>query len=169
MTTATGSRPCDTLSGLERNSRNSVGAALDNNATFTSLDLSNNNIGAQGARSLAAALDTNHMLQHLHLNGISIAADIKNLVADRLGVNQLALNVPAWVAYAVARLTAVPGHLGVPPSFAECAAMLAFKFGDELLCRSGARRAGASSRRPICCRWPRLRCARAAAAGRRGC
>jgi hypothetical protein len=71
------------------------------------------------------------MLQHLHLNGISIAADIKNLITDRLRVNQLALNVPAWVAYAVARLTAVPGHLGVPPSFAECAAMLAF--GDELL------------------------------------
>ena len=39
--------------------------------------------------------------------------------------------VPAWVALAVARLTEVPGHLGVPPSFAESAAMLAF--GDELL------------------------------------
>ena len=52
-------------------------------------------------------------------------------MADRLRVNQLALQVPAWVALAVARLTEVPGHLGVPPSFAECVAMLAF--GDELL------------------------------------
>ena len=52
-------------------------------------------------------------------------------MADRLRVNKLALEVPAWVAFAVARLTEVPGHLGVPPSFAECAAMLAF--GDELL------------------------------------
>ena len=54
-----------------------------------------------------------------------------NLVADRLRVNKLALKVPAWVAFSVARLTEVPGHLGVPSSFAECAAMLAF--GDELL------------------------------------
>ncbi len=52
-------------------------------------------------------------------------------MADRLRVNELALQVPAWVALAVARLTEVPGHLGVPSSFAVCAAMLAF--GDELL------------------------------------
>ena len=58
-------------------------------------------------------------------------ADIRNLVADRLRVNKLALKVPAWVALAVARLNEVPGHLGVPSSFAVCAAMLAF--GDELL------------------------------------
>ena len=58
-------------------------------------------------------------------------ADIANLVADRLRVNKLALKVPAWVALAVARLNEVPGHLGVPSSFAECAAILAF--GDELL------------------------------------
>ena len=57
--------------------------------------------------------------------------DIANLVADRLGVNKLALKVPAWVALAVARLNEVPGHLSVPPFFAECAAMLAF--GNELL------------------------------------
>ncbi len=50
---------------------------------------------------------------------------------DRLRVNKLALQVPAWVALAVARLTEVPGHLGVPSSFAVCAAILAF--GDELL------------------------------------
>ena len=54
-----------------------------------------------------------------------------NLVADRLRVNKLALHVPAWVASAVARLTEVPGHLGVPSSFAVSAALLAF--GDELL------------------------------------
>ena len=58
-------------------------------------------------------------------------ADIANLVADRLRVNKLALKVPAWVALAVARLNEVPGHLRWPPSFAECAATLAF--GDELL------------------------------------
>ena len=58
-------------------------------------------------------------------------ADIANLVADRLRVNKLALKVPARVALAVARLNEVPGHLGVPSSFAECAAILAF--GDELL------------------------------------
>ena len=52
-------------------------------------------------------------------------------MADRLRVNKLALKVPAWVASAVARLSEVPGHLRVPPSFAECAATLAF--GDELL------------------------------------
>jgi hypothetical protein len=33
-----------------------------------------------------------------------------NLVADRLRVNKLSLQVPAWVALAVARLTEVPGH-----------------------------------------------------------
>jgi hypothetical protein len=43
---------------------------------------------------------------------------------------KLAVKVAAWVALAVARLTEVPGHLR-EPSFAECAAMLAF--GDELL------------------------------------
>ncbi len=52
-------------------------------------------------------------------------------MADRLHVNKLARKVPAWVALAVARLNEVPGHLGVPSSFAECAAILAF--GDELL------------------------------------
>ena len=52
-------------------------------------------------------------------------------MADRLRVNKLALKVPAWVALAVARLNEVPRDLRWPPSFAECAAMLAF--GDELL------------------------------------
>jgi hypothetical protein len=56
-------------------------------------------------------------------------------VADRLRVNKLALKVPAWVALAVARLNEVPGHVGVPSSFAECAAVLAF--GDELLVLPG--------------------------------
>ncbi len=58
-------------------------------------------------------------------------ADIANLVGDRLRVNKLALKVAAWVALAVARLNEVPGHLRWPPSFAGCAATLAF--GDELL------------------------------------
>jgi hypothetical protein len=68
------------------------------------------------------------------LNWTNIAADatdIENLVTDRHRVNELALKVPAWVAYAVARLTAVPGHIGAPPTLAECAAMMAF--GNELL------------------------------------
>ena len=52
-------------------------------------------------------------------------------MADRLRVNKLALKVPAWVAFAVARLNEVPGHRRWPPSFAERAATLAF--GDELL------------------------------------
>jgi hypothetical protein len=52
-------------------------------------------------------------------------------MADRLGVNKLALKVPAWVALAVARLPEVPGHVRWPPSLAECAAMLAL--GDEQL------------------------------------
>jgi hypothetical protein len=59
------------------------------------------------------------------------SADIANLVADRLRVNKLAFKLHAWVALAVARLNEVPGHLRWPPSFAECAATLAF--GDELL------------------------------------
>jgi hypothetical protein len=59
------------------------------------------------------------------------SADIATLVADRLRVNKLALKVPAWVALADARLNKVPRHLRWPPSFAECAATLAF--GDELL------------------------------------
>ncbi len=58
-------------------------------------------------------------------------AEIANLVADRVLVNKLALKVPAWVALAVAKLNEVPRHLLWPPSFAECAATLAF--GDELL------------------------------------
>ena len=56
-------------------------------------------------------------------------------MADRLRVTKLALQVPAWVALAVARLTEVPGHRGVPPAFAVCAAVLAF--GDELLVLPG--------------------------------
>jgi hypothetical protein len=56
--------------------------------TLTSLDLRNNNIGAEGARSLAAALDKNRMLQHLAVDE-NIAADIKNLVGDRLRVNKV--------------------------------------------------------------------------------
>jgi hypothetical protein len=52
-------------------------------------------------------------------------------VVDRLRVNKLALEVPAWVASAALRLNEVPEHLRWPPSFAECAATLAF--GEELL------------------------------------
>ncbi len=51
-------------------------------------------------------------------------------MADRLRVNKLALQVLAWVAFAVAGLTEVPG-LGVPSYLTVCPAMLAFV--DELL------------------------------------
>jgi hypothetical protein len=44
-----------------------LAAALDNNATLTSLDLGVNNIGDEGARSLAAALDNNASLTSLSL------------------------------------------------------------------------------------------------------
>jgi hypothetical protein len=94
---------------------------------------------------------------------------MSNLVADRLSVNKLALQVPAWVALAIARLTEVPGHLGVPSSFAVCAAMLAF--GDELLVQPddeyewrtpGGRKLAAAyllplaeaALRPRCSGWP---------------
>jgi hypothetical protein len=90
-------------------------------------------------------------------------------VADRLRINKLALKVPAWVAFSVARLAEVPGHLGVPSSFAECAAILAF--GDELLVlpgdtyewrTPGGREAAAAyllplaeaALRPRCSGWP---------------
>jgi hypothetical protein len=46
-----------------------LAAALENNATLTSLVLYNNNIGAQGARALTAALPNNATLTALGLNG----------------------------------------------------------------------------------------------------
>ncbi len=92
-------------------------------------------------------------------------ADIAKLSADRLRVNKLVLKVPAWVALAVARLNEVPGHLGVPSSFAECAAILAF--GDELLVlpddeyewrTPGGREFAAAYLLPLCEAALRLRC-----------
>jgi hypothetical protein len=97
------------------------------------------------------------------------SADILNFMADRLHINKLALKVPAWVSFSVARLAEVPGHLGVPSSFAECAAILAF--GDELLVlpgdtyewrTPGGREAAAvyllplaeAALRPRCSGWP---------------
>ncbi len=44
-----------------------LAASLDNNATLMSLDLFNNDIGAEGARSLAAALNNNATLTSLNL------------------------------------------------------------------------------------------------------
>ena len=77
--------------------------------------------------------------------------------------------MPAWVASAAAKLTEVPGHLGVPSSFAVCAAVLAF--GDELLVQKddedewhtpGGRELAAAyllplaeaAMRPRCSSWP---------------
>jgi hypothetical protein len=154
----------------------SLAAALDNDATLTRLDLENNNIGADGARALAAALDTNRMLQRLDL-GYNIAAEIMNLVGERLGVNKLVLKVASWVASAVARRVelwddalvlppALAAPLVLPPALAARAAVLAF--GDDwtsgcpMISTSigGHRRAGATWRLPTYCRAPRPRCAR---------
>ncbi len=79
-----------------------LAAALDNNATLTSLSLGLNNIGAEGARSLAATLDTNRVLQHLAVDD-NIAADIKNFAGYRLRINKLVPKADLWVASAVAR------------------------------------------------------------------
>ncbi len=81
-------------------------------------------------RALAAALDTSRILQRLILDGSIIDADIKNRAADRPRVNKLALKAPAWVALAVARLTQVPGHNSVAPSFAECGARTSLQKPD---------------------------------------
>ena len=81
------------------------------------------------------------MLQHLVVDG-NIAANIKNLVEDRLRVNKLVLKVALWVASAVARrvelwddaLVLPPARaapLVLPLALAARAAVLAF--GDELL------------------------------------
>jgi hypothetical protein len=130
-TTARRSRAWTSTSPTSALNRKSLAAALENNATLTNLRLVGNNIGDQGARALVAALDTKRILQQLNLFINNINADIEDMVADRLGVNKLDRRVPAWVAYAVVRLTEVPGHLGKPPFLAECAAVLAL--GDELL------------------------------------
>jgi hypothetical protein len=103
--------------------------------------LQQSGIGAQGARPLEAALDTNRVLQHLAVDYI-IAADIKNLMGDRLRVNKLVPKVVLWVASAVARRVelwddavvlppALAAPLALPPALAARAAVLAF--GDELL------------------------------------
>ena len=58
-----------------------------------------------------------------------------SLVADRLRVNELALEVPAWAVSAVNKVAEVPGYRGLPPGFADNAVVLAF--GDELLVLPG--------------------------------
>ena len=56
---------------------------------------------------------------------------MKNLVADRLRVNQLILKVASWVASAMARRVELwDDNLVIPPAIAARAAVLAF--GDEL-------------------------------------
>ena len=62
----------------------------------------------------------------------NIAADIKNLVGDRLRVNKLVPKVALWVASAVARRVELwDDALVLPPALAARAAVLAF--GEELL------------------------------------
>jgi hypothetical protein len=61
-----------------------------------------------------------------------VTADIKNVVADRLGVGRLAPNVAAWVASALARRVELwDDKLVLPTALAARAAVLAF--GSELV------------------------------------
>ena len=101
------------------------------------------------ARALAAALDTNRMLQRLILDGNIIDADIKNLVADRPSPRQQARYQGARVGcLAVARLTEVPRHHGVLPSFAERAARTSLLRVDGPSCKR-------TRRETDCCEEPR--------------
>ena len=45
-----------------------LAAALKKNSTLTSIDLRNNDIGDEGAASLAAALEKNYALEELHIS-----------------------------------------------------------------------------------------------------
>jgi hypothetical protein len=55
--------------------RRALAAALDNNATLTSLDLTANDIDAEGARALTSALDNNATLATLNLTRNNIGAE----------------------------------------------------------------------------------------------
>jgi hypothetical protein len=120
-----------------------LAVALVKNATLTTLGLAWNNIGGEGTLALASALVTNRTIQAVGLEGVAgVTADIKNVVADLLRVNRLALKVPAWVVSAAAKVTEIPyvlgsGHrrLDLPPGFAAgfAASAAVFAFGDELL------------------------------------
>ena len=92
------------------------------------------NINAEGARSLAAALDNNATLTSLDLGGANeIGVYIQNLVGDRLRVNKLVPKVAMWVTTTAARVKPLDNTTrnNLPPDFAASAAVLAF--GNELL------------------------------------
>jgi surface protein len=58
--------------------------------------------------------------------------DLTNLVADRLRVNKLILEIASWVASAMARRVEIwDDNLVIPPALAARAAV--FAFGDELM------------------------------------
>jgi hypothetical protein len=103
---------------------------LGKKATLKELELALRRAFAAGLTA-AAVRSPPDEVRRASQDACNAHANISNLIADRVRVNKLELQVPAWVDSAVARLTEVPGHLGVPSSFAVCAAMLAF--GDELL------------------------------------
>jgi hypothetical protein len=67
----------------------SLAAALHNNATLTSLDLADNNIGAEGARSLAAALGNNATLTSLSLRSNSLGHEGARSLAAALKINAM--------------------------------------------------------------------------------
>jgi hypothetical protein len=60
---------------------------LSNNATLTTLDLRDNNIGDEGAHALAAALGDNATLTALHLSHNNIGAEVARALAAALGNN----------------------------------------------------------------------------------
>ena len=138
-------------------------------------------INAQGARSLAAALDTNRVLQFLKQDGNNIAADIKNLVADRLRVNKLILTVALWVASAAARRVELWDDASYRPPTCSCRPSRPPACSRCSRSRAGVRRQAAGPRAArrfrlavaaaggtyfrgclpaTCCRAPRPRCAR---------
>jgi hypothetical protein len=89
--------------------------SLDRNATLTGLDLSRNNVGAEGARSLAAALDMNATLtsqNNIRLEGArSLAAGLDrdvtltslNLDDNKIGVQGARALAAAWTRTARCR------------------------------------------------------------------
>jgi hypothetical protein len=109
----------------------SLAEALENNDKIKNIWLKDNGIGNDGARRLASALDTNRTILRVHLEDEGISTDVQNLVADRVRLNWLAPEVPAWVVSAAGKVTEVPFYLDMPPGFAANAAVCAF--GAELV------------------------------------
>ena len=141
-----------------------LGAAIRANHTLEKLYLNNNQIGARGATALAAglgpnrtlkrlevsywdfgdegvqefvtALETNRTITFLRINRIDDIHDaLEGVIADRLRLNQLAEQVPAWVEATAGKRTTLPGRCELPLAFATLVGFLAF--GDALVPADG--------------------------------